>query len=613
MFIHVFYKDEFIKTVRVEKETEELVIGRAVECPLSLSYDHMISRKHAKITFDKEGAAIEDMQSKNGIYIDGKRVQKSKLPLDKRIFLGDSSLIASRDAFREIKKTVSLDSYLLNGLKKVKEKAGAENALSFLYDFSSKLGHYSSEESMIDDLFEKLISVFHPGRIILFNVIKKEKDAAVRKLTDVNFMEERESFSRSVIDEMLKTRQAVFLQNVAQEILDADRSIRNLGISSLMAVPLLAGKDFIGILQIEFFQPNRTFSDEDFYILCILSQMLSGFLKGVRTISQVKKENTLYREQLKENMEIIGSDRKTQKMKTLISQVARTNTTVLITGESGTGKELVARGIHFESKRKERPFLVINCAAIPGNLIESELFGHVKGAFTGAEKTRLGKLEAANGGTVFLDEIGDMSLELQTRLLRFLETGELQPVGSNETKYSDVRIIAATNRDLKKSVKEGLFRKDLFFRLSVFQIDCPPLRARGKDVLLIAQHYLLRFSSHMGKNMAEISSEAQKILLAYPWPGNIRELKNIMERACVIGSGESLIPDYLPEEIREPKENMDMLFFESSASIPLSEIEKKYVLRVLKEQGNNKAKTAQILGITRKTLYTKLREYGIHG
>jgi len=613
MFVHIFYKGEFIKTLKIGKNQKEMILGRDEENDISFSFDSHISRNHAKIMLGTEDIGIEDLESKNGVFIDGKRVNRVQVPFEKRIYLGDSSLVVSRDSFKEVKKTVMLDKKIFEKMQSSIEGTDADRALSFLYRISTKLGQYGEEKTMIDDLFEELFETFHPGRVILFDIIKKGKDVSVKRLMDAKFIDERKVFSRSVVIDVLKTREAAFIQNVMKEIPDAGKSIRTLGVSSLIAVPLITGKEMLGILQLEFFQSQKTFQEQDFYIICVLSQMISGFLKGIRTIGKVKKENVFYKAQLTQSMEIIGEDKKTNKLKTLISQVARTNTTVLITGESGTGKELVARAIHFESKRKERPFIIINCAAIPGNLIESELFGHVKGAFTGADKARTGKLEAANGGTVFLDEIGDMNMELQTRLLRFLESGEIQPVGSNETKYSDVRIITATNRNLKKSVKEESFRKDLYFRVSVFHLECPALRERGKDIIRIAYYYLNKFSTSMGKSMVSISPDAEKILLSYPWPGNIRELKNIIERACVVGSGEELTLSFLPDEIREQKRDMISLFESELGFYTLSEVEKNYILKVLKEQGGNKAKTAHVLNITRKTLYSKLKEYGIHG
>ena len=613
MFVHVFYKNDFVKTMKFDKNIRRLVLGREEDCDVSFGFDSLISRHHAGIILDEAGHyLIEDMGSKNGVYIGEKKIAQEKLSFDKRITLGNSSVIVSMSPFKEVKKTIVLDEKIVQKLKKNVGVYEADKALDFLYRVSTKLSSYQNEEAMLDDLFEELTDAYHPDRIILFDIVKKGKDAVIKKLADKKFIEERRFFSRSVVSEVLKEKKAVFLQNVTRDIPDKGKSIRTMGVNSLMAVPLITGKELVGILQLEFLQPNKLFQEQDLYMVCILSRMISGLLKGARIMEAVKHVNRVYKEQIQQKSEIIGEHKTVQNLKALITKVARTNTTVLITGESGTGKELIAKSINVQSKRKDRPFLVINCAAISGNLIESELFGHVKGAFTGADKSRTGKLEAAHEGTVFLDEIGDMDFELQTRLLRFLESGEIQPVGSNVTKFADVRIIAATNRDLAAEVEKGRFRQDLYYRLSVFNLESPPLRKRGRDIMRIAEYYLQEFSRSMAGQMTGISAEAQKILMGYAWPGNIRELKNIIERACVIGDGPEIIPEDLPDNLHNRKGVAEAGFMENSGSLTLADVEKRYILKVLTEQKNNKARTASILGITRKTLYTKLKEYGIH-
>ncbi|MCK5708651.1 MAG: sigma 54-interacting transcriptional regulator [Candidatus Aureabacteria bacterium] len=611
MFIHIFNKNEFIKTVKYNKETEQLILGRDESCDIPLAFDDIVSSNHAKVTFEGNNAYLTDLKSKNGIFIDGKRIKEVKIPFEKKIFMGNCAIVFSKVPFKEIKKTVVLDDKILKKMKKDISGYEADDALAFLYNISTKIGKYQNEDSMLEDLFEELLSAFKLDRVILFDVVKKRKDVVVRKLKDARFVDERKSFASSVIQDILNNREAVFLRNVMQEVPDSGKSIRTLGVNSLIAVPLIVGDSITGILQVEYFQFQKQFQDKDLYIMCILCQIISGFLKGVRTLSEVKRENKVYREQIDNKIEMIGDDKKTLSLKETIKKVAKTNTTVFVTGESGCGKELVAKSIHFNSRRKNKPYLVINCSAIAQNLIESELFGHVKGAFTGATKTRIGKLEAADGGTVFLDEIGDMGYDLQTRLLRFLESGELQPLGSNETKYTDVRVISATNRDLKSAIKSKTFRNDLYYRLSVFQIECPPLRARGNDILKIAQYYLQKFSTSMGKNMFKISGDAEKILKNYPWYGNIRELKNIIERACVIGDGLELTPDLLPKDVKEGRSDFILEEISNEDSITLDEVERRYILNILKKCENNKAKTSNILGITRKTLYSKLKEYKI--
>ena len=305
-----------------------------------------------------------------------------------------------------------------------------------------------------------------------------------------------------------------------------------------------------------------------------------------------------------------GESRAMLKVYDLIRRVASTDTTVLLSGESGTGKELVARALHTESARAAQPFVAINCAAVPGSLLESELFGHVKGAFTDAKATRKGMFEQASGGTLLLDEIGEMPLEMQPKLLRVLQERQVRPVGGNVVVPVDARIIAATNRDLESEVEEQRFREDLYYRLNVVQIHVPPLRARGNDVLLLAQHFVRKFAERMGKGVTGISSEAAKKLVEYDWPGNVRQLENSMERAVTLTRFEQLTVEDLPERIsRYESSRMTIADVDSEHMLTLDQLEKRYIERVLKAAQGNKTQAAKLLGVDRRTLYRKLERY----
>jgi len=285
---------------------------------------------------------------------------------------------------------------------------------------------------------------------------------------------------------------------------------------------------------------------------------------------------------------------------------------VLLSGESGTGKELAARALHGRSLRKDGPFLAINCSALAESLLESELFGHEKGAFTDARSRRDGMLVHADGGTLLLDEVGDMPLALQPKLLRALEERRVRPVGSNREVAFDVRIIAATNHDLERAVEEGRFREDLFYRLNVIPVHLSPLRARGTDVLLTAQHFVQHFAARIGKPVKGISHRAAKKLLAYDWPGNVRELRNAIERAVALTSFEILAVDDLPEKVRDYQGSQLLLAGnDPNELLPLEEIERRYLLHVLNSVGGNRTLAARILGIARRTLYRKLESYGL--
>ncbi len=308
--------------------------------------------------------------------------------------------------------------------------------------------------------------------------------------------------------------------------------------------------------------------------------------------------------------DIVGGSAVMKKVFDLVDRVAQSDASVLITGESGTGKEMVARAIHRRSARSQAPFVAINCAAVPENLLESELFGHVKGAFTDARSARRGLFAQAQGGTLFLDEVGEMPIALQPKLLRAIQDRTVRPVGADTETPVDVRIVAATNRDLETAIDERRFREDLYYRLNVIHIPLPPLRARGNDTLLLAQQFLTRFAAQSQKSVAGLSTEAAERLLSYVWPGNVRELQNAMERAVALTRFDTISVDDLPDKIRSYRRSHVLIAAEDpSELVPLEEVERRYILRVMEAVAGNKTLAAQVLGLDRKTLYRKLERY----
>jgi len=312
--------------------------------------------------------------------------------------------------------------------------------------------------------------------------------------------------------------------------------------------------------------------------------------------------------------DILGESPPMRKLFDLLDRVSDTETSILVTGESGTGKELVARAVHERSRRRERPFVAVNCAAVPETLLESELFGHVKGAFTDARADRKGLFVQASGGTLFLDEIGDMPLGLQPKLLRALQERQVRPVGSDKEVAFDTRIVAATNRDLGHEVERGGFREDLYFRLNVIQVEVPPLRARGNDILLLAHAFLRDLAERSGKAVTGIANAAAERLMSYAWPGNVRELQNCMERAVALARFEQIVVDDLPEKIRDYRISHVIPASDDPADlVSMDEVERRYIMRVLEVVGGNKSQAAKILGYDRKTLYRHMRRFGIEG
>jgi two-component system, NtrC family, response regulator HydG len=329
----------------------------------------------------------------------------------------------------------------------------------------------------------------------------------------------------------------------------------------------------------------------------------------------LREENRLLRETLNgrfDKRNLIGRSQAMVKLLETVAQVAPSDATILITGESGTGKEMIAGAVHFNSPRKEGPFVKINCAAITETLLEAELFGHEKGAFTGADRRKEGKFRQADGGSLFLDEVSEMSPAMQVKLLRVLQEREIVRVGGNETIRIDVRLIAATNRDLIKDVETGRFREDLYYRLNVVTLNVPPLRERAEDVPLIAQHYLRLFSEKNNKSIKGFTPQAMDKLLKYVWPGNVRELVNAVERGVVLSRSSYLDEDeLLLLRDKTPTNDLSKPEMDASAGSSLEEVEKDTILKILKLAGGNKSEAARRLDITRRTLHKKLKKYGL--
>jgi len=310
--------------------------------------------------------------------------------------------------------------------------------------------------------------------------------------------------------------------------------------------------------------------------------------------------------------DMLGTSAPILELRALLERIAHSDTTVLVTGETGTGKEVVARVLHQHGKRRSGPFVAVNCSALPEPLLESSLFGHVRGAFTDARSAKQGLFLEAHGGTLFLDEIGDMPLGLQAKLLRALEARLVRPLGADAEVSFEARIIAATNRDLDQAVQDGRFREDLYYRLNVLHVALPALRSRGGDVIQLAQHFLVHFAKQAERPVRGISEAAARRLVAYPWPGNVRELRNSIERAVALTRFDHIAADDLPERIKtfEPR-HVVVAGDDLEEMVPLEVVERRYILRVLQAAGGNKSMAAQRLGVSRRTLYRKLGEYGV--
>ena len=343
-------------------------------------------------------------------------------------------------------------------------------------------------------------------------------------------------------------------------------------------------------------------------------------LKKAQERERLRLENQFLRQEVEKKYRfenIIGKSAAMQDIFKKIEKIADYKTTVLVTGESGTGKELVAKAVHYAGVRRAAPFIAVNCGAIPHELLESELFGHIKGAFTGAINHHAGLILQANHGTLFLDEIGELPLALQVKLLRFLQEAEIRKVGDTRTVSVDVRIIAATSRNLAEGVKQGAFREDLFYRLNVVPLHLPPLRERREDIALLVRHFLKKYTAETGKPIRDIAPEAMKAMLEYEWRGNVRELENVLERAIVMTEGATITTEYLPDDLRGTQTEIALNIPESRLSLKdvLHEVtaltEKTMIARALRHTENNRTKAAKLLDISHRALMYKLKEYGL--
>jgi two-component system response regulator AtoC len=335
------------------------------------------------------------------------------------------------------------------------------------------------------------------------------------------------------------------------------------------------------------------------------------------TAERTRRENQFLREEVEKGWgEFVGRSAAMQRVYELIRQVAPSNTNVLITGETGTGKELAARAIHRASPRKEALFVPINCAAIPDDIFESELFGHTRGAFTGASHDRVGKFEIAHGGTIFLDEITEMPLPLQAKLLRVLQEREIERLGSNRRVSVDIRVIVATNRDPQQAVHDGRLREDLYYRINVFTLGMPSLRDRADDISVLVEHFLSVLSAKLGKRTPAVTDRALRCLQAYTWPGNVRELENVLERAVVLSGGEPLEVMHLPRELLSPTPAKALpetaeAFHMLSLPQAVEKVERALIAQVLSQTAGNKAKAARLLDISERALWYKVKKYGL--
>jgi len=417
-----------------------------------------------------------------------------------------------------------------------------------------------------------------------------------------------------ITGKVAETGRPMAVANLGQEthFLDRTGARRNLdrAVLSFLCVPIIYDSGVVGVLSADKVAVQVENLDKELALLSSVAELMAKAVHNRGLEEENRRLRKIVGQHRAPTMDIIGHSKAMQEVFGLVAQVADSNTTVLITGETGTGKELIAKAIHKNSSRSHGPMVQVNCAAIPDTLIESELFGHEKGAFTGALQQRRGRFEEANGGTIFLDEVGELSAAAQVKLLRILQEKKFQPLGSSRVVHVNVRIIAATNRNLEQDILSDRFRADLFYRLNVFPIYLPPLRERGSDVIMLADHFLLKYNREMGKNVKHISTAAIEVFLSHKWPGNVRELENCIERGVLMTKTDVLDCEHLPPSL-QLKEKVQEGKDRSKLSSVVEAQERLLIIDALKETGGNQTKAARILGTTKRIIQYKISKMGL--
>jgi Nif-specific regulatory protein len=416
--------------------------------------------------------------------------------------------------------------------------------------------------------------------------------------------------SRTVVRQVVSEGAALMSNDVITggEI-DASESLVASGVRSLLCAPLLLLGRAIGVVYLDACAPGVRFDEGHLKLVAAIAGVAAGALSAARRVERLEGENRLLRDDLDIEHNLIGESPRMRDIYRLIARVAPADSNVLIEGESGTGKELVARAVHRNGPRACKPFVAVNCAALTETLLESELFGHEKGAFTGAYAQKRGKLEVADGGTVFLDEVGEMSPTIQTKLLRVLQEREFERVGGTRTVKVDIRVLAATNKDLEEAIKQGTFRRDLYYRLNVVSLRLPPLRDRREDIPLLADHFAAKYAAKCKRRIDAVSAAAQARLCGYDWPGNVRELENAIERAVVMGVSTTILPDDLPEALLEAEAApgaAPLKYYEA-----VTEAKRQIVSGALEQSGGDYAEAARLLGIHPNNLHRLIRNLGL--
>ena len=609
----------------------EFSIGRGASSRLRI-VDRSVSRHHCVLKFEEGRYTIRDLDSRNGTFVNDAPVSERVLENGDRIKIGaaqflflvqdvepvfEAALVHFEDADIDTQSTVQLryedalylrPDKLLAALPIAGQMARDLHALLKVSTaINSTLGTEELKEKLLELIFE--IVPAERGAILLVSAAGEEFASVSGRVRDSGSVQTVRVI-RAVVRHVLREGVAVLGNSVLNgDIFKSSESLAASGIQSVLCVPLILCGKVLGAIYLDTSCSETRFAEDHLQLVTAIAGIAAVALENSRHVEWLEGENRRLKEEMSVEHSMIGESPRMRDVYQFIAKVAPTDSTVLICGESGTGKELAARAIHENSSREEKPFVPINCAAITETLLESELFGHERGAFTGAVVQKKGKLEVAEGGTLFLDEVGELAPALQAKLLRVLQEREFERVGGTRSIKVDIRLIAATNRDLAELVKSGAFRQDLFYRLNVVSITMPPLRARKEDIPPLTSFFIDRLSQRCRRRVSGVSPEARACLMQYSWPGNVRELENAIERAVVLGSTGLILPEDLPEAVLESDLSTGAPIAQYHEAV--KEVKKQVIANAVEQAGGNYTEAAKILGVHPNYLHRLIRNMGL--
>lgn len=590
---------------------DALVIGRETAANLCLA-DASVSRRHSKIEKKDDAFVITDLESLNGTFINDVPVRTRTLEHGDRIRIGDSQFVFLTHEGEAVSKSseVTIDEVQITGatvqVRLDQAVIQMERDVGVLMKVSTAINAIRGLDALLERLLELLFEVVpaQRGAILLTNGDAID-NSFVFGLHHRQGKKQPVNVSRTLVQQVLRDGVAVLASDAAvtQPRLATESFIETRA-HSVMCVPLVMIDRKLGVLYLDTTVARDQFKQDHLQLVTAIAGIAAVAIENARHFEWLEKENERLLADVNIEHNMVGESGAMQRVYHFISKVAPTDATVLISGESGTGKELAARAIHRNSKRVQKPFMAVNCAALSESLLESELFGHERGAFTGAISQKKGRLEIAAGGTVFLDEIGELTPSLQVKLLRVLQEREFERVGGTVTIRIDVRVIAATNKNLEDAMAAGEFRHDLYYRLNVVSLEMPALRERREDIMLLASYFAEKYGAMCNRKLKGISPDTRASLQAYDWPGNVRELENTLERAIVLGTTEWILPEDLPEALLE---RVDNVAARTTYHEAVAQSKKRIIVNALDQAKGNLNDAARMLGVHPNYLHRLLR------